>query len=190
LVEFAKEENRQHAAAKAEKELAAEMERRAAEEAQKAALLAAADSLPGAAPGASPGTQPHINFHAVAKANLDMCIELHIVEDGMILGLPQKPAFREMIDAAVEYGAQTKGKVPYIPPGKKRVRDDLLIKIVKKLKDDLSSYDEYIQEFGASLVSDGKNDVCGNHLTDYVTVTPNGYRFEGTKDVSGISRKA
>ena len=174
LVEFAKSENRLHTEVKAEKALAAEMQRKAALEAQKAALQAAEDSLPGITPGATPGHQPQVNFHGTVKGNLDMAIELQIVEDGMILGLPQKPAFREMLGSAIEYGAQTKGKVPYFPPGKKRIRTDLLDKTVKRLKDDLDSYDEYIREFGASMVSDGKNDVCGNHLTNYVTVTPNG----------------
>ena len=47
-----------------------------------------------------------------------------------------------------------------------------------------------IKTFGATLVSDGKDDVCKDHLINYVTVTPESFKWSGSQDVSGIVRKA
>ena len=187
-MEFAKSENQVHREAKAERLLAAEMEREMEVERNRAALKGAADSLPGANASGGNGEQGKINFHANAKKKLDKAIELHIVEDGQILGLPQKPAFKEMIDTAIEYGKVTKGDVPYIRPSQKRVRGDLLDGCLSDLQSELDSFNDYIQQFGASLVSDGKDSITKDHLTNYVTVTPNGYKFEGTANVSGIHK--
>ena len=189
LVSFAKSVTAKLKADRRQKILEKQMEVEVEKETRRAALEVAAASLAAESAGSTSGSgqpvQGRLTFHASSRENLDKAIMLHIVEDGQILGLPQKPAFREMLDAAIAYGAETKGKVAYPPPGKKRIREDLLDNTVDRLKSELSSFDDYMHEFGATLVADGKDDVCKNHLTDYVTVTPNGYKFEGTQDVSG-----
>jgi hypothetical protein len=194
LVSFAKSVTAKLKADRRQKILEKQMEVEVEKETRRAALEVAAASLAAESAGSTSGSgqpvQGRLTFHASSRENLDKAIMLHIVEDGQILGLPQKPAFREMLDAAIAYGAETKGKVAYPPPGKKRIREDLLDNTVDRLKSELSSFDDYMHEFGATLVADGKDDVCKNHLTDYVTVTPNGYKFEGTQDVSGVERNA
>ena len=188
MLEFAKTENRLHQEARKDKALAAEMESEMEKERNRAALHVAADSMPSAANGSATGEQPTINFHGNAKQALDRAIERHIVEDAQILGLPQKPAFREMIQSAIQYGATTKGNVSYLPPGKKRVRGELLDDCLRDLQSELDSFNDHIQQFGASMVSDAKDSVTKDHLIDYITVTPNGYKFEGTSNVSGVHR--
>ena len=108
------------------------------------------------------------------------------LQDGEVLGLPKKPAFEGVINAAIKYGAATKGDVPYVTP--KRVREELLVATIQKLESELDSFNKYLRDFGATLAADAKDSVTKDHLMDYITVTPNGFKFEGTADVSGVSR--
>ena len=188
LKEYAEQENRLHKEAKVAKALAAELEHDAEVERKRAELQAAANSLPNTGNSAKPTRQGRLNFHGTAKRNLDLAVELHIVEDGEVLGLPKKPAFEGVINAAIKYGAATKGDVPYVTPGQKRVREELLVATIQKLESELDSFNEYLRDFGATLAADAKDSVTKDHLMDYITVTPNGFKFEGTADVSGVSR--
>ena len=82
------------------------------------------------------------------------------------------------------------GKTSYKHPGKKRIREDVIPQVIERQSLSLSSFDQKLQKFGGTLTSDGKDDVSKDHLINYVTVCPDGYRFEMTENVSGISRKS
>ena len=107
--------------------------------------------------------------------------------------LASKLAFREVIDAAIELGAHV-GVGVYSHSGQKRLRDVTIPAIIQRQDAHalMVDYDRKLQRFGASLVSDGKDDVCHDrdHLINYLTVCPDGYRFELSRDVTGLCRKS
>ena len=94
LVAFAKANNTGLVELRKEKSLADTMQRQVSIETERAATIATAFSLSTSTVMTST-TQSELSFHAVIKRKLDMAVALHIVEDGQILGLPQKAAWRE-----------------------------------------------------------------------------------------------
>ena len=149
-------------------------------------------SLSRSKPSSSEKAQPinlTFTFKAMHQALLDEAIANHIVEDAMPLTTSSKLAFREMIDKAIAFGHNC-GTQAYAHPGRKRVRDELIPTVVRKQARRLSVFESRMDTFGATLASDAKDDVCKDHLVNYVTVTPDGYRWEASIDVSGIQRQS
>lgn len=104
-----------------------------------------------------------LGFVATYITKLDRAIANHVIEDATPLVAPQKLAFREMIDAAIELGHNV-GKSVYKHPGKKRMRDDIIPYVVgEQQPSKLQEFDLHIKTFGATLVSDGKDDVSKAH---------------------------
>ena len=149
-------------------------------------------SLSRSKPSSSEKAQPiglTITFKAMHQAELDEAIASHILEDAVPLSTASKPAFREMIDKAIAFGHNC-GTHAYAHVGKKRMRDGVVPKVVRKQGRHLSVFESRINTFGATLASDAKDDVCRDHLVNYITVTPDGYRWEASVDVSGIKRQS
>jgi len=146
LVEFAKRENAAYIAMKSEKELAAKLQSDLDSTKRSEEMREVASSLASAAPGNSTCTnQTQLNWHSSDRRALDLAIEKHIIEDGMTLDLPKKEAFREMIGAAIKYGARTKGSA-YKMPGRKRVQGELLDDTLGFLDRGLETMNEGLKE--------------------------------------------
>jgi hypothetical protein len=62
--------------------------------------------------------------------------------------------------------------------------------VISRQSLELSQFDLKLARFGGTLVSDGKDDVCKDHLLNYITVCPDGFRWELSKDVTGLRRKS
>lgn len=139
----------------------------------------------------TPNAKSKLEFTGSHIAKLEKSIAKHMVEDNEVLVVHQKPAFREMIDTAIAFGADV-GKGVFKHPGKKRMRDVTIPDVIASQDSttEMKQFDANIDTFGATLVSDGKDDVTKDHLINYVTVTPEGFRWESCKDVSGIRRKS
>ena len=123
------------------------------------------------------------------QERLDEAIANNVLEDAMALTVPSKPAFRDMISKVIAFG-HNRGTQAYAHPSKKRVRDNLIPTVVMKQARHLSVFESRINTFGATLASDAKDDVCRDHLVNYITVIPDGYRWESSVDVSGIKRQS
>jgi hypothetical protein len=132
-----------------------------------------------------------LNFIKAWSNSLDQSIGALVVEEATPLALVGKLAFREAIDTAIELGANI-GKGVYSHVGQKRLRNDVIPSVVDKQSSTpmLKDFDSKIARFGATMVSDGKDDVSKDHLINYLTVCPDGYRFECSRDVSGLRRKS
>jgi hypothetical protein len=122
------------------------------------------------------------------NSQLDRAIGNVVVEEATLLAFVRKPAFQEMVNTAIEYGAHLGQIYPHV--GEKRMRDVVIPAVIDRQDLQLKDFDTKLSKFGGTLVSDGKDDVCKDHLLNYVTVTPDGYRFELSRDVGGISRKS
>jgi len=124
-------------------------------------------------------------------AKLDNAIGNLVMEEATPLALVGKLAFREAINTAIEFGAQV-GVQVYVHSGKKRLRNETIPRVIAQ--QDRSSvmldFDRKLARFGGTLVSDGKDDVSSDHLINYLTVCPDGYRFELSRDVTGLRRKS
>ena len=132
-----------------------------------------------------------LQFTAVHIQKLERAIANHMVEDAEALVVHQKPAFREVVNQAISFGAAI-GKGVFKHVGKKRMRDAIIPDVISRQDEttEMKAYDRKVNDFGSTLVSDGKDDVAKDHLINYVTVTPEGYRWESCQDVSGIRRRS
>jgi hypothetical protein len=141
--------------------------------------------------GASENVKQRLAHTSSYVEKLEAAIAQHVVEDAPALAVTLKAAFRGMVDTAIEFGANI-GCGVFKHPCRKRMRDDIIPAAVDKIDQctELTQFDAKIENFGATLASDGKDDVSKDHLINYVTVTPDGYRWENCSNVSGISRKS
>ena len=113
LAAFAKKETAAHRKGKADKDLAIKMQKQLDEARRREEMERISSSLPTGSVTTSKLSkdQPTLtsqSWQVAHKQELDLAIERHIVEDATPLSLPQKPAFKEMIANAIEYGAQWK----------------------------------------------------------------------------------
>ena len=140
---------------------------------------------------ASENVKQRLAHTASYVEKLEAAIAQHVVEDAPALAVTLKAAFRGVVDTAIEFGANI-GCGVFKHPGRKRMRDNIIPAAVDKIDQctELTQFDAKIENFGATLASDGKDDVSKDHLINYVTVTPDGYRWENCSNVSGISRKS
>ena len=201
LQQFARAQNRLKAPAREEKISTARLQQQRDEAAKEAAIHAidststfttqvSAGSLrKGATVGTPRLASRSLEFVGAWSAKLDRAIAQVVIEEATPLVFPQKPAVREAIDAAIEFGVNV-GSGVYCHAGKKRMRNEVIPHVVTKQDGRLEGFDANLARFGATLVSDGKDDVAKDHLVNYVTVCPDGYRWEAATNVSGISRKA
>jgi len=136
-------------------------------------------------------TQEKLSFVNAWTVQLDNAIGNLIVEEATPLVLASKPGFRELIDKAIEFGAEVGSNV-YAHAGKKRLRQEIIPRVIRDQANTsvMQDFDCKLAKFGGTLVADGKDDVNKDHLLNYITVCPDGYRFELSRDVSGIRRKA
>ena len=138
------------------------------------------------ATGSQSSTPDRIKFVAGWVSKQDRSIANLVVEETTLLALASKPAFRQMIDTAIEIGTHI-GKDVYAHSGEKRLRNDTIPAVIKKQESTTSlvDFDSNLARFGGTLASDGKDDVSHDHLINYLTVCPDGYRFELSKDITG-----
>jgi hypothetical protein len=124
-------------------------------------------------------------------AKLDRAVASLVVEEATPLALAGKEAFKELVDTAITVGAHI-GAGVYAHSGEKRLRNDTIPAVIQRQDKTpmLVDFDAKIARFGATLVSDGKDDVSKDHLINYLTVCPDGYRFELSRDVTGLRRKS
>ena len=127
------------------------------------------------ATGSQSSTPDRIKFVAGWVSKLDRSIANLVVEEATPLALASKPAFREMINTAIEIGTHI-GKGVYAHSGEKRLRNDTIPAVIKKQESTTSlvDFDSNLARFGGTLVSDGKDDVSHDHLINYLTVCPDG----------------
>ena len=96
--------------------------------------------------------------------------------------LAQKPAFKELINAAIEFGERVgSGVYNRMPP--KKLRNTAIPDVIARQSLELSQFDLKLAKFGGALVSDGKDDVCKDHLLNYVIVCPDGYQWEKSRSL-------
>ena len=53
---------------------------------------------------------------------------------------------------------------------RRKLRNKAIPDVIKQQGSELSSFDMKLAKFGGTLVSDGKDDVCRDHLINYVIV--------------------
>ena len=83
---------------------------------------------------------------------------------------------------AVEFGERVgTGVYNHMPP--RKLRNTAIPDVIARQSLELSQFDLKLAKFGGTLVSDGKDDVCKDHLLNYVIVCPDGYQWEKSRSL-------
>lgn len=92
--------------------------------------------------------------------------------------------WRIAMQETIKYGKT----IEYKGPEYNSQREEVLDRVVANLQEQVDAMKKKVQEFGFTLVSDGRKDSAGRPLLDYVTNTPLGPIFDGVDDMSGVDK--
>ena len=134
---------------------AQQAEKDSARESSSEVTIAPAGSLisPGCS-GSSANKRPrvgsiadHLSFTSRWATMLDRAIANLVIEEATPLALVQKPAFRELIDNAIGFGANV-GQGVYSHMGKAKLRNGVIPDVITRQSTELASFDMKLAKFG------------------------------------------
>ena len=122
-----------------------------------------------------------------SKLSVDEAVAGMMYETGLPFRWAAAPSVREMFNEVCLYAVRT-GKTFYRPPGRDRLREDLLLSKVKSLEADLDALRVSQIQFGSTLVTDGKDDAAKEHAENFCLVSPAGWQWLKSVDTSSAVR--
>ena len=167
---------------------------KAAAESRAAARAGNASNGTASAPISSPANNTRQldlegSFAKAHKHELDIAFASMLYEVGLPFTFAQQESVREFCNQLVKHGADT-GSTFYNPPGKDRLRNQLLIEVQTTLSAKLVAFNATTAKHGVTLATDGKDDAHKEHAENAVLVSPHGWQWVGSEDTSGERRNA